>query len=924
MARNPKASSQSSKGRQNPDASPSAKATSTGLLTFLKFSPRSWAILVLGAGALIFSKNKLQVGEVFLVIAVILQVLPMIRPKRFSWLWDWMGPSCPLLLLALLLALWTGFSLELLNHPYHRWMIPKLAAFQIPYSNEVLLALWIAMFAVLRLLPSAVPSVSDLSPKISKLWLCLIMGTSSLIVFYHASRVISPALEDNVLPSAVGHYIFDLKDYRSFFDAHIGNDWPVLATWLNIFLRCFDPGVTSALLRRIASGIGDLAFMLFVYLAGKEAVNRRVGLFAAALVAVSQAAVTKTLAVMTADTPSVVMALMLWLFFRSLRNPRLYNFIFWGAAVALSLYTYLIYRPLVPFMIFGALGVILIQRKEERRMEKPVLLLVGSTILLFSAYVAYLNRFYASDNVLSRVINTTGSWLPCMALGSAMALVIANLNPLIAAAKRYPYLLGWVAGVWMCMLLSFPKMADPYEIGMMVVGGVAGDRALTFKPWRFITVFFDQNGMDWITLSFPGDPAYGWLETACGALGIALVVVRPNLKRLYLLVVFAVSFSIYFLTDSYHTLRLMPCLVPFVLLGGVGVDQFFSWFSILVKNRAAQLTAFVLLVGIWEWEARCVFERVCIHWGERYFSVNQAVHLRAAKDQEQGYRVYVGPGFKWTTVNYVLYENHPVNVLLSSNNIYLDSGRQPQDVVIYFMRTDPHLQDDALKQKFTEAFPNALWDDVRNSFDDNEISIASRFKVTYTGILAYSKKYDLERAKYLRAQKRHLMFPQTPVPPVLPEPLFALHPVAPLYWDRSFFSSYNNGFHPGILDADDKTPRIDDPIPPFVDPDRPAAQYKGTINVEKENVFEWTCNTANRTIVYVDGNRLFDIAFPLTPNYMYNGPGETDKNTLRLKKGKHQIKILTCFERSKTSPAITLHPEGAPGPAQSLWSSFDF
>jgi hypothetical protein len=326
----------------------------------------------------------------------------------------------------------------------------------------------------------------------------------------------------------------------------------------------------------------------------------------------------------------------------------------------------------------------------------------------------------------------------------------------------------------------------------------------------------------------------------------------------------------------------------------------------LTNKKLARIAALVLLLGVWEWTAQAVFDRVCVQWKDRYLYVNMAVYRRALEDQKSGKQVYVGPGFAWTVINAVLFENHPVRILKPFNPLFIDSAEKPKDLVVYLMMTDPHEQDDALKQSVLKNFPQLQWETIRNPFDENESPLGVRGLIPFSDVSAFAQRY----------KKQGLAQRKGTIPP-----LFEMRPISRPYWDRRYFSR-DNGLRPGLLDWEDKTPDVTASPASGVNLDNETVQYRGTIHVDKAGKFELACKTDNRTKVKMNDQLLFDMSFPRTNQFM--NPGKTQTRTLVLERGDHRLEVLTCFQRSKAAPEITLHRQGSSAPAQSLWSSFVF
>ncbi len=804
----------------------------------------------------------------------------------------WLFFLTPFKLFILLLLCWTGFSLVLLTFPSHRWMIPQATALPFQYSLEAMFACWAGIVVIMKLFPSSSTVPKDLSPWTAGFWLLLILGVDAYLIFYNVDKPIGAASEDTVVFSAFARLVFDLKDYRFFFNGGAGNSWQPFYQWLMNLLWYVNPDTPGVLLERITSACVNLAIVIFLYLAGKEAAGRRVGVFAAGLATICLPLLTKTLACQHGNTHTLFVALSLWLFFRTLRSPKLINFLLWGTSVALGIYAYIMFRPLVPLFVFSSLLWIYLKRKEERVIDKSVHLAVFLTLLIFFFYIFFTNHLYATDNDLARMVNVFGPWLPCMVVGLFVGIVLASAPRLMSVADRYPGLLGWVAGTWICMIISFPQMANPHELWNMVSAGASG-RPMTFKSVQVYTYFFDVHSCDWINLHFPNDSFFGFTELIFGALGLALALVRPNLNRVYLLLAFLSTFGVWLLSESTHSERMMVCVPPFLLLGAMGAGQVWDWITLATRSVLARVIAAVFLVGLFEWTAQGDFDRVHNQWAGCVYDVDNAVCQRAANDQKEGKRVYIGPDLTWTRISYMLYENHPVQVLKHVNPIYVAPNDKPQDLVIYFRGKDDHQLDDQMAKDIQAAFPKVTFETIRNPFDENGWPLGSRCQIAFADILRNRK-----------------------------QTIFQVKKIKPPVWTREYFAA-DTGMRPAVLDWVDCVPHISDPFPTDIKMDYEGYRYQGVIHVKKGGKYKINCANDSRTILKIDGRDVLDMVFPRTEHF--TTPARTDTNTLNLEAGNHTIQVTGLIPQTHQPPVITLSSLGTPDLKDlSLWSSFDF
>jgi hypothetical protein len=101
-----------------------------------------------------------------------------------------------------------------------------------------------------------------------------------------------------------------------------------------------------------------------------------------------------------------------------------------------------------------------------------------------------------------------------------------------------------------------------------------------------------------------------------------------------------------------------------------------------------------------------------------------------------------------------------------------------------------------------------------------------------------------------------------------------------------------------------------------------ALKLEGTIHVPKGGKYEMVCHTSNRTIVKVDGDKVFDLTFLRIWNYE---PEPSDHQTrLTLSPGDHHVEALTYVQAGPFLPGLTLKLAGSKDAPKSLWNGFTF
>jgi hypothetical protein len=840
-------------------------------------------------------KNFVSWGYILIGLGVVAQLSQTIRLDILNkWkpnlgpLSHW-NPSYMVMLLGLALA---GFYIVLLSFPSHSWMFPSVQSIPFLPSSWLLFSFWVAMVLIMTQLPF-VGASKDLSPQTTRLLFLLILGLALFLVVYRPLWPLGAHSEDNTVQVTPARLVNQLGDWKVFFDAGIGSSWQNFCATLASLVWVVVPSLSTLAALKVTNVLIEVAFILFIYFAGTEAVNRRAGLFAAALFAVSHPIITKSVAGLRGNAHAMVVMLAIWLFFRAMNRPKMSNFLWWGASVALTVYTYLVNRPFVFVAVVGALAWILIKQKEERKMDQATLLLTGGTLGAFGLYVLYTNKLYATDNFISRAIDIAGYSLPCVAL-ACLFIMGLYLWPKVSSSGKYPFLAGWIAATWIVILLSFPKMADPYEYLMIRSSGIPAGMSSNFKSIQGLSILFDSNGSDWVNHHVPGDSYFGMLEITLGALGLALALIRPNLPSLYLIGVFAFYCAIWLFSISYHTERLQPCTGPFILLGGLALEQVWAWFHALIRSRLAHVLFVGSFVGLLVWSAQCEFDQVHVQYVDRFVDVDTGVWRRASLDEANGYHVYYGPNASFGRGGYVLNEDKPIEILQPHNTITLDANEKLQDVAVYLRKTQPvHDADDQLSARIHALFPDAKWEDIKNPWDTSNFN-------------------------WLLAQR--CVIPSADL--LKPQDLFTVQTVPSPCWTRSYFY-VENALRPGLLDWKSRITQPDMPPPEGVlSRGDELVRYEGTINVSQPGKYELIAKASKLTVVKMDGEEIFNMVFPYTSSFSYSGPGETRMKSMRLSQGSHSLQITTFTQGSNNLADVRWRHEGDKTDGTPIWNSF--
>jgi hypothetical protein len=895
------------KGKSN-DLNPSAfspRISSERTFSFL-FLKKSFNWIPFGLVFLslfLIQKGLIAWGQTLLILGVIAQFGQMIwagqrtkasqgnHPTFQLGRWElsirppgeW-SPSTWLILLGLA---WVAFFVDLMSFPCHRWMCPSVQALPFRYSYRGLLVCWIFMVVSIWKMPQTV-SPKDLSPRVSRWVMGAILALGLFMVSYRPLWPPGVACGDSVVTAVVARYINQLGFWNFFFNSGIGNSWQPFCSMLDSLIWVVAPGLSALADLKLADVLIEMAFILFVYFVGTEALNRRAGLFAAALCAVSHPLITKSVAGLHANAHAMAVVLALWLFFRAMNRPKMSHFLLWGAGVGLTVYTYIVNRPFVFIAVVGALVWILIRQKEERKMDPPALCLVGGTFTAFFAYMAYTNKYFASDNFFSRALDSAGYLLPCIVL-AVLWVVGVYLWPKVYYSGKYPYLSGWIAGTWLAIILSFAKMADPTELSQIAYSGAP--QGAYFRPLFAWKILFDGGAEDYFICHVDGDSFLGQLEITLGAVGLAFAVARPTVLRLFL-----VGVSVFFFTILGHTEHIQPCIGPFLLLAGLALEQAWSWLCALTRSRLARVLFVGFFAGMVLWTAQAEFDQIYVQWVDRFVNVDVGVWRRAVLDEDHDYHVYMGPGLDFWYLACLLNENRPIEVLQTNNLITLDTNEKLRDLAVYLRKREFSDVDGQLETRIRNLFPDAKWEELRSPWDAK------------WGETPYAVRCVIPAADLLK-----------------PQDLFAIQTVPSPCWTRSYFG-VENALRPGILHWKTRIAQADVPPPAGLLAKDPGEmiRYEGVITASQSKDYELVCTASAFTFVELDGKRVINMKFPHTNQFHYAGKGITEFKSIHLAEGPHTLQVTYNNRNGGTLPNICWRNEGEKTPGTSIWSSFNW
>jgi hypothetical protein len=471
---------------------------------------------------------------------------------------------------------------------------------------------------------------------------------------------------------------------------------------------------------------------------------------------------------------------------------------------------------------------------------------------------------------------------------------------------------GWLAGSWICVILSFPMMAN--EVNMTRLNNFIS-LAQGQGVKAVLLLLFWQNPGDYAN-ALEGDSYFGYGEVIVIALGLAFFFAKPNWKSFFVLIAAVFGFLPNAFLLQAHTGRILGCIAPFLLLGALGLNAFLNGLLLLPKGRVFYLLGCVLLLGFWGWSAQATVSRIYDQWSERVLSKHVLASEEAYKDKALGYRIYfVGSLFNRNA--YPLNDGNNIHLWSPPNVIDLAPNDKPQDVVLFLEPDSRNEQGQLLRDQITKDFPTAQWTELRSPAKaPTDAPILLRCFMPWPDIAAYSQKYLDVQAKALKVQKRHPGAPGISAPPPA---FFEVRPAPMPYWDRQY-STGQFGLPFDLIDYEDKVSNAGVSSPKAGIGE--AVRYEGVIHVDGGGNYEMNWKTSNRTEFRVDGRTLLNLYFPRTGKFI--SPEKRGMKTIHLDAGDHKVEVTTCFQQNCDPPGIFLHREGTPGQGQPLWSSFNF
>jgi hypothetical protein len=779
-----------------------------------------------------------------------------------------------------LLFLWLFFCAVLSTFPNFNWLF-SAHGYSLPFIQS-----WIAALLLLGLMILYVRFFMDfrnqaINEDISSFWAKIILLTAFILsiglCLYHMDKPTGGYTEDCAFFVRTIRRGRDLVDYGPAFIFEHGllPAWPYTA----FFFWHFLPSCSE--IQRLTGTFFDLATILFLYFSGKEIAGRRLGLFAAALGAVSKPLLSKVVSGYPSHTLAMGVALAVWMTMRLERKNKISDFLLWGASVGFLAYTTAPFEPFIPFFIF--ISLVLIEWKNQ----KPVIFfgahfLIWLSMIFFLVYYLCCNNAFPNSTSLLGQVKIFSPWIFLIVLLSVGFLFLQK-----GFESENDLWAKWFLGSWLATIFSFPEISNVFMIGRIqdhsLISG-AGFLSTTYLkaclqriPDSIRWLFWSCN--DKSDMSPVGDIFFSYPETILLGLGLVFCIAKPGKKRIFLVLTALLGVAPHLFADAHHSGLLIGCAAPCLLIGAVGLNDLLKIIKGgLSRVRFSDLFIVILLIAFWGWAAAGVFSRVYTQWAERRVNTME----EAAQGAARGYRVYL-----IADVPPEYYEGPALHYFHEFNPIDLSSDEKVPDVVMYI-----DMRRGELRNKVIKTFPDAKWKNLYSP-DDPTKPVVFRCEIPANDLLRKNQR------------------------------IFTVSRIPGSFWKRDYMAAHSY-LNLSLIDWEDGVVDVNQPLPPSANImfDAETIKLESKIQMKHGGRYEITCETGNRSKVLIDNQEIFDLTFPRIGSYV--APPEERKVLLNLKAGDHQVEVISCFQTSYAPPDITIRGIESTGKGQSLWKSFSF
>ena len=389
---------------------------------------------------------------------------------------------------------------------------------------------------------------------ISPWWIALILVAGAAIFFrlYQLDQVPPEMFSDHAEKlTDVGEVI--QGQYSIFFPRNTGRE--AFQMYLTAAVaQIFNTGLSFMSLK-IGTALAGLVTLPFIYLIGKEAGNRTIGLYALGFAAIAYWPNVISRVALRFSLYPLFAAPTIYFMIRGLKTGQRRYFIFTGIALGLGLHGYSPFR-LVPLMVLATFIIYLLHRQSEGRRQNAIF---GLIIVVMISFVIFLPLFrYAVDE-------------PEM-------FFFRSFSRLGSTERDLP--------------------GTPFSIFLG-------------NSWVALIMFFWSNGETWVH-SIVHRPALDLVSAALFGLGILLVVLRYGRDRHWLDLTLLVSIpllllpsilSIAFPAENPSLNRTAGALIPVFVIVGIALEGLMTSFKNTIQGPWGIRMAWAIGILLLLWSA---------------------------------------------------------------------------------------------------------------------------------------------------------------------------------------------------------------------------------------------------------------------------------------------------------------------------------
>jgi len=766
---------------------------------------------------------------------------------------------------ALLLVLpGSGYVLSAFGHP------GLTSAWALPFFL-VALGIWIWGC---RSLPDA-PAGRDWGWVPAGVVLALILALGAWMRLSHFGFIPGPYRGDSAMEIIAPLNAMEFSDYPLVFFP--GAHEPLYGYLAMPFLAWL-PKLPLYETQQLVSACLDLATVFLLFLLGREVGDRRTGLLAALLGAVSLTLLEKTLLGLRLILLPLTLTLALWTFLRLARKPTSGRFVFWVFSLALGAYGYTSFRAYIPFFILALLAWVW-TRPEERQSASeswPWVAFVGAVTILLglwtSGFLGLENKFWdlATPWSLLLSLGLFGLWWKFVVGSSDLR-------------TREGLLRDWLWAVPLVWVLSLPILSDGWILNHVAAQsrnpfGVTG-WGIGVGAWRTLSGGFNALAAlvwgrpDPVDYSVSGDAVLGFPSLALLALGLGFLVTKPSRKVKFLLLCAAVGAAPYALSSEIHSGKLLGALPPLWVLTAWGSVR--CWDALGVSgfgknNRLAFGLALAVLLSAGGWAGyHQAYEGWALNPDHRTADTRLAVQAGLDFKDHRVFLTDYDRFYQTLEVQQALEDGRDIRRLAATNLLVERSWESPKDVVVLVMD-----KDGAVADRIRKEFPGAEWTEVYRA-----------------GSQAVPGLKTLDRV--------HLPLAQIPLKP---GKLFQRFQAPDNGWTRDIFEG-SCGLGRGVLQYEDWVPSLEAPSP-LGEFQNLTVRYRGLFRTQGAwKVSFQSSLSGNDGIFRVDGQKQLDVR-PGGKELV--GEAETD-----LAQGAHPVEWIVRYRMDSETPILSYQLHGS-------------